>query len=54
VIQALTLQNGTISILIYLIALVVSLATIEVEDRINLQNDWPELWNSTSVSIDFD
>ena len=50
VVQALTLQNGAISIVIYLIALVLSLSAVDVEDRIHLQNKNPALWNNTDVS----
>ena len=52
--QALTLQNGAISIVIYLIALVLSLSAVDVEDRIHLQNKNPALWNNTDVSCCFE
>ncbi|KAL8602011.1 hypothetical protein ACOMHN_008502 [Nucella lapillus] len=52
VMQALTLQNGAVSILIYLVGLVLSLSAIDVEDRIHLQNVDPTLWNSTQVTDD--
>ena len=51
VLQALTLQNGAISILIYLVGLVLSLSAVDVEDRIHLQDITPSLWNSTDVSF---
>ena len=50
VLRALTLQNGTVSIAVYLVGLLLSLAAVEVEDRIHLQHEQPMLWNSTDVS----
>ncbi|KAK7098902.1 transmembrane protein 237-like [Littorina saxatilis] len=52
VVQALTLQNGAVSIVVYLVGLVLSLSTVDVEDRIHLQNTQPSLWNSTETTSD--
>ncbi|XP_076472014.1 transmembrane protein 237-like [Babylonia areolata] len=52
VMRALTLQNGAVSIVVYLVGLVLSLSTMEVEDRIHLLDKNPMLWNSTQVTDD--
>nr|KAG5697940.1 hypothetical protein BaRGS_030253 [Batillaria attramentaria] len=41
VVQALTLQNGAVSIFVYLAGLVLSLSTIDVEDRMHLRERTP-------------
>ena len=48
--KALTLQNGTVSIILYFAALVVSLSNGALEDKIHLYDQKPLLWNVTSVS----
>ncbi|XP_025088247.1 transmembrane protein 237-like, partial [Pomacea canaliculata] len=50
VVEALTVQNGAIAIVIYLIALILSLSVVDVEDRIHLRYVEPSLWNYTKVS----
>ena len=53
IIRALTLQNGTISVVIYLAALVLSLANAGIEDKIHLYYIEPMLWNNTAVRFNF-
>lgn len=53
VVEALTVQNGAIAIVIYLIALILSLSVVDVEDRIHLRYVEPSLWNYTKVSTFF-
>ena len=50
IIRAVTLQNGTVSVIIYLAALVLSLSNAAIEDKINLHDIKPMLWNNTAVS----
>ena len=50
ILRAITLQNGTISVVIYLAALILSLANSAIEDKINLRDIKPMLWNNTAVS----
>ncbi|KAL4225694.1 hypothetical protein ACF0H5_016383 [Mactra antiquata] len=52
VLKALTLQNGTVSVLIYFAALVVSLSNGAIEDKINLYDIKPSLWNNTATASD--
>ncbi|CAG2216350.1 transmembrane protein 237-like [Mytilus edulis] len=42
--RSFTLQTGTVSIVIYFAALILSLSIANIEDRMNLYNRYPDLW----------
>lgn len=44
VLQSFTLQTGTVSIVIYFVALILSLCMANLEDKMNLYNRYPDLW----------
>ncbi|XP_062575436.1 transmembrane protein 237-like [Saccostrea cucullata] len=44
VLQSFTLQTGTVSIIIYFVALILSLCMANLEDKMNLYNKYPQLW----------
>lgn len=51
VLQSFTLQTGTVSIVIYFVALILSLCMANLEDKMNLYNRYPDLWMDVNVSI---
>ncbi|XP_048727924.1 transmembrane protein 237-like [Ostrea edulis] len=46
ILQSFTLQTGTVSIVIYFIALILSLSMANLEDKINLYDRYPQLWKN--------
>lgn len=44
VLRSITLQTGTVSIIIYFAALILSLSVANIEDRMNLNDRYPDLW----------
>jgi hypothetical protein len=51
VLRSVTLQTGTVSILIYFAALISSVSIANIEDRMNLYNKYPNLWTDPDVCI---
>lgn len=49
VLRSLTLQTGTVSIVIYFASLILSLSIANIEDRMNLYGRYPELWDDPKV-----
>ena len=49
VLQSFTLQTGTVSIVIYFVALILSLCMANLEDKMNLYNRYPNLWIDENV-----
>ena len=51
VLRSVTLQTGTVSILIYFAALILSVSIANIEDRMNLYDKYPNLWTDPDVCI---